>query len=112
MNDKQEMDVANAKARYEMTISELENETEEFEFLRSELEKVNDEFEFLRSGLDEVNEEFEFLQELHEKRSSKLTQDVIKAWSAYQSARIDAELAKKHAASAIEFIKASMEEQQ
>ena len=84
MNDKQEMDVANAKARYEMIRSELENETEEFEFLK----------------------------ESYEKRSSKLTQDVIKAWSAYQSARIDAELAKKHAASAIEFIKASMEEQQ
>jgi outer membrane protein TolC len=79
-----ESDVANAKARYEMT----------------------------RSELDEVNEEFEFLKESYEKRSSKLTQDVIKAWSAYQSARIDAELAKKHAASAIEFIKASMEEQQ
>ena len=84
MNDKQEMDVANAKARYEMIRSELENETEEFEFLK----------------------------ESHEKRSGKLTQDVIKAWSAYQSARIDAELAKKHTASAIEFIKASMEEQQ
>jgi outer membrane protein TolC len=79
-----ESDVANAKARYELIRSELENETEEFEFLK----------------------------ESYEKRSSKLTQDVIKAWSAYQSARIDAELAKKHAASAIEFIKASMEEQQ
>ena len=79
-----ESDVANAKARYELIRSELENETEEFEFL----------------------------QESHEKRSSKLTQDVIKAWSAYQSARIDAELARKHAASAIQFIKVSMEEQQ
>ena len=79
-----ESDVANAKARYELIRSELENETEEFEFLK----------------------------ESHEKRSGKLTQDVIKAWSAYQSARIDAELAKKHTASAIEFIKASMEEQQ
>lgn len=79
-----ESDVANAKARYELTRLELENEIEEFELLK----------------------------ESHEKRSSKMTQDVIKAWSGYQSARIDAELAKKHAASAIEFIKSSMEEQQ
>lgn len=84
MNDKQEMDVANAKARYEMIRSELENETEEFEFLK----------------------------ESHEKRSSKLTQDVIKAWSAYQSARIDAKLAQRHTACAIDFIKTSMEGQQ
>ena len=77
-----ELDVA--KARYEMTRSELENETEEFEFLKRE----------------------------HEIRSGKLTQDVIKAWSAYQSARIDAKLAQRHTASAIDFIKTSMEGQQ
>jgi len=69
-------------------------------------------YELIRSELENETEEFEFLKESYEKRSSKLTQDLIRAWSAYQSARIDAELAKKHAASAIEFIKASMEEQQ
>ena len=83
MNKHTESDVATAKARYEMIRSELENETEEFELLK----------------------------ESYEKRSSKLTQDLIKAWSAYQSARIDAELAKKHTASAIDFIKTAMEGQ-
>ncbi len=69
-------------------------------------------YELIRSELENETEEFEFLKESYEKRSSKLTQDLIRAWSAYQSARIDAELAKKHAASAIEFIKTAMEEQQ
>ncbi len=78
-----ESDVANAKARYEMIRSELEKETREFELLKKQ----------------------------HERRESQLTQDVIKAWSEYHSARIDAKLAQKHTASAIDFIKASMERQ-
>lgn len=83
MNDKQEMDVANAKARYEMIRSELEKETREFELLKKQ----------------------------HERRQSQLTEDVIKAWSDYHSARIDAKLAQKHTASAIDFIKTAMEGQ-
>ena len=78
-----EPDVANAKAKYEMIRSELEKETREFELLKRQ----------------------------HERRESQLTQDVIKAWSDYHNARIDAELAKKHTASAIDFIKTAMEGQ-
>ena len=78
-----ESDVANAKAKYEEIRSELEDENEEFEFLKRE----------------------------HEIRSSKLTEDLIKAWSEYHSARIDAKLAQKHTASAIDFIKNAMEGQ-
>ena len=76
-------DVANAKARYEMIRSELEKETREFELLKKQ----------------------------HERRQSQLTEDVIKAWSDYHSARIDANLAKKHTASALDFIKNAMEGQ-
>ena len=76
-------DVANAKARYEMIRSELEKETREFELLKKQ----------------------------HERRESQLTQDVIKAWSDYHSARIDAKLAQKHTASALDFIKTAMEGQ-
>jgi outer membrane protein TolC len=76
-------DVANAKARYEMIRSELEKETREFELLKKQ----------------------------HERRESQLTQDVIKAWSDYHSARIDANLAQKHTASALDFIKTAMEGQ-
>jgi len=78
-----EPDVANAKAKYEMIRSELEKETREFELLKKQ----------------------------HERRQSQLTEDVIKAWSDYHSARIDAKLAQKHTASAIDFIKTAMEEQ-
>ena len=78
-----ESDVANAKARYEMIRSELEKETREFELLKRQ----------------------------HERRQSQLTEDVIKAWSDYHSARIDAKLAQKHTASAIDFIKTAMEGQ-
>ena len=80
--------------------------------MNTESDVAKAKYELIRSELENETEEFEFLKESYEKRSSKLTQDLIRAWSAYQSARIDAELAKKHAASAIEFIKASMEEQQ
>jgi CRISPR/Cas system endoribonuclease Cas6 (RAMP superfamily) len=78
-----ESDVANAKERYKMIRSELEKETREFELLKRQ----------------------------HERRVNQLTDDVIKAWSDYHSTRIDAELAKKHTASAIDFIKTAMEGQ-
>ncbi len=77
-------DVANAKAKYEMIRSELEKETREFELLKRQ----------------------------HEQRLSQLADDATKAWSEYHSTRIDAKLAQKHTASAIEFIKTAMEEQQ
>lgn len=83
MNKHTESDVATAKEKYKMIRSELEKETREFELLKRQ----------------------------HERRVSQLTDDAIKAWSAYQSARIDAELAKKHTASAIDFIKTAMEGQ-
>ena len=83
MSKHTESDVANAKARYEMIRSELEKETREFELLKKQ----------------------------HERRQSQLTEDVIKAWSDYHSARIDAKLAQEHTASAIDFIKTAMEEQ-
>ena len=79
-----ESDVANAKARYEMIRSELEKETREFELLKRQ----------------------------HERRLNQLADDATKAWSEYHSARIDAKLAQKHTASAIDFIKTAMEEQQ
>ena len=78
-----EPDVANAKAKYEMIRSELEKETRDFELLKKQ----------------------------HERRQSQLTEDVIKAWSDYHSARIDAKLAQEHTASAIDFIKTAMEGQ-
>jgi len=80
--------------------------------MNTESDVAKAKYELIRSELENETEEFEFLKESYEKRSSKLTQDLIKAWSAYQSARIDAELATKHTASAIDFIKTSMEEQQ
>jgi archaellum component FlaC len=83
MSKHTESDVANAKERYKMIRSELEKETREFELLKRQ----------------------------HERRVSQLTDDVIKAWSDYHSTRIDAELAKKHTASAIDFIKTAMEGQ-
>ena len=83
MSKHTESDVANAKARYEMIRSELEKETRDFELLKKQ----------------------------HERRQSQLTEDVIKAWSEYHSARIDAKLAQKHTASALDFIKTAMEGQ-
>jgi archaellum component FlaC len=83
MSKHTESDVANAKERYKMIRSELEKETREFELLKRQ----------------------------HERRVNQLTDDVIKAWSDYHSTRIDAELAKKHTASAIDFIKTAMEGQ-
>lgn len=83
MSKHTESDVANAKERYKMIRSELEKETREFELLKRQ----------------------------HERRVNQLTDDVIKAWSDYHSIRIDAELAKKHTASAIDFIKTAMEGQ-
>lgn len=83
MNKHTESNVANAKARYEMIRSELEKETREFELLKKQ----------------------------HERRQSQLTEDVIKAWSDYHSARIDAKLAQEHTASALDFIKNAMEGQ-
>ena len=95
-----ESDVANAKERYLTIRSEIEKEVRDFELLKRQ----------------------------HERRVSQLNDEVIKAWSAYHSkridaelqkrhsayhsTRIDAELKKRHAASAIDFIKTSMEEQQ
>ncbi len=78
-----ESDVATAKERYKMIRSELEKETREFELFKRQ----------------------------HERRVNQLTDDAIKAWSDYHSTRIDAELAKKHTASAIDFIKTAMEGQ-
>lgn len=81
--NKQTESVENAKAKHEEIRSELEKETREFELLKQQ----------------------------HERRMNQLADDATKAWAAYHSARIDAKLAQKHAASAIDFIKTAMEGQ-
>jgi CRISPR/Cas system endoribonuclease Cas6 (RAMP superfamily) len=81
--NKQTESVENAKAKYEMIRSELEKETREFDLLKRQ----------------------------HERRLNQLADDATKAWAEYHSARIDAKLAQKHAASAIDFIKTAMEGQ-